>query len=272
MSVPFRIVAVVVLSLIVAAGCRRRGEEPSFQPRAEEQPAGGGSLGAEQEGAQAGGAGGGGGGAPPAVQPTPAVPPGDTAPPAAVSPRLLAPANANETAPATYSVELSTTKGPIVIDVTRAWAPAGADRFYNLVKIGYFTDVAFFRVISGFMAQAGIHGSREVNDAWRNARIPDDPVTQRNTRGMVTFATAGPNSRTTQFFINFGDNSNLDAMGFAPFGRVRDMTAVDALHAGYGEGAPRGRGPSQARMQTEGNAYLRAEFPQLDYIRSARVL
>jgi len=193
----------------------------------------------------------------------------------ALDPRLLDPAAANETAPERYSVELDTTKGPIIIDVTRSWTPTGADRFYNLVRIGYFTDVAFFRVIEGFMAQAGIHGDPRVNAAWRSASIQDDPPTQSNTRGMVTFAkTMLPNSRNQQFFISFGDNSNLDPMGFAPFGRIRpeSMAVADRLHAGYGEGAPQGRGPMQARFQMEGNPYLRAEFPELDYVRSARVL
>lgn len=187
-------------------------------------------------------------------------------------PALRNPALATETAPATYAVEFNTAKGNIIIDVTRAWAPLGADRFYNLVKIGYFTDVAFFRVIEGFMAQAGLHGDPEINRVWRDANIQDDPVTQRNTRGMVSFATAGPNTRTNQFFINFGDNSRLDGMGFAPFGRVRDMAIVDRIHNGYGEGAPMGRGPSQGRIQSQGNTYLRSDFPDLDYIRSARIL
>ena len=171
-----------------------------------------------------------------------------------------------------YTVELDTTKGAIVIDVHREWAPKGADRFYELVKNGYFTDVAFFRVISGFMAQAGISGDPALNAEWRAKRIQDDPVKASNTRGTVTFATSGPNSRTTQFFINFGDNSRLDGMGFAPFGKVKDMAPVDALYDGYGEGAPRGRGPSQGRMQTEGNAYLRDGFPKLDYIKSAKII
>ncbi len=190
---------------------------------------------------------------------------------AAVDPRLLNPGE-EEQAPATYAVRIQTTEGPFVIDVTREWAPKGADRFYNLVKIGYFDDVAFFRVIEGFMAQAGIHGNPRVNRIWTNRTIQDDPVTQHNTRGMVTFATAGPNTRANQFFVNYGDNQRLDGMGFAPFGRVRDMTAVDALHSGYGEGAPRGRGPSQGDMSRMGNTYLRANFPELDYIESARII
>ena len=174
--------------------------------------------------------------------------------------------------PAQYTVELDTTKGTVVIDVHRDWAPKGADRFYELVKKGYYTDVAFFRVIGGFMAQVGISGDPALNVEWRAKPIPDDPVKASNTRGTVTFATSGPDSRTTQFFINFADNSRLDGMGFAPFGKVKDMAPVDALYDGYGEGAPRGRGPSQARMQSEGNTYLRESFPKLDYIKSAKII
>lgn len=186
-------------------------------------------------------------------------------------PGLLDPSQARFTAPERFTVVLDTTEGPIEIDVRRSWAPGGVDRFYSLVKIGYFDDTAFFRVISGFMAQVGIHGEPEVNRAWRMQRIEDDPVSQSNTRGMVSFATSGRNSRVNQFFINFGDNARLDPMGFAPIGRVRDMAVVDKLFAGYGEGAPAGRGPLQGRMQSEGNAYLRAEFPELDYIRKAYI-
>lgn len=193
---------------------------------------------------------------------------------AAANPALRDPSKATEQAPEQYTVELDTTAGPIRIDVTRAWAPRGADRFYNLVRAGYYDDVAFFRVIPGFMAQVGLHGDPELNTIWRSARIEDDPVGASNTRGMVTFATAGPNTRTTQFFINFGDNNNLDGMGFAPFGKVQDasMAAVDALYGGYGEGAPRGKGPMQGRIQAEGNAYLKRDFPELSYIRSAKVV
>ena len=175
-------------------------------------------------------------------------------------------------APAQYTVELDTTKGAIVIDVRRDWAPHGADRFYELVQNGYYTDVAFFRVVSGFMAQVGISGDPVVNAEWREKRIPDDAVKASNTRGTVTFATSGPNSRTTQFFLNFTDNSRLDGMGFAPFGKVKDMAPVDALYNGYGEGGPRGGGPSQGRMQSEGNVYLKASFPKLDYIKSAKII
>lgn len=188
-------------------------------------------------------------------------------------PALLQPATITGTAPATFAVILDTTEGEVRLNVTRAWSPNGADRFYALVRAGYFTNVAFFRVIQGFMAQTGIHGDPAVNTEWRQANIADDPVTQHNTRGMVSFATAGPGTRTTQFFINLVDNSRLDGMGFSPFAQVdaASMAVVDRLYAEYGEGAPSGRGPMQARMQREGNTYLRAEFPGLDYIRSARI-
>jgi peptidyl-prolyl cis-trans isomerase A (cyclophilin A) len=181
-------------------------------------------------------------------------------------------AEADPQAPDTYAVKLTTTKGEIVIDVHREWAPRGADRFHRLVKEGYYTDVAFFRVLEGFMAQAGLHGDPVMNALWRERRIPDDPVVQGNVRGRVTFAMAGPDSRTTQFFINYGTPARLDSMGFAAFGQVRDMTAADALYAGYGEGAPKGAGPHQQRIHLEGNAYLKSEFPQLDYILKAELV
>jgi len=178
-----------------------------------------------------------------------------------------------ERAPATFRARFETRKGDFVIEVHRDWAPLGTDRFYNLVRGGYYDGTRFFRVISGFMAQFGIHGDPQVSAAWRGARIPDDPVRQRNTRGAVSFATAGPGTRTTQLFINYGDNSRLDGIGFAPFGRVVEgMEVVDRLHAGYGEGAPRGRGPDQGRIEAEGNAYLEREFPELDQIRRATIV
>ena len=188
---------------------------------------------------------------------------------------LADPSKHKATAPAKYSVKLETTKGEIIIDIKREWSPNGADRFYNLVKAGYYDDVAFFRVISGFMAQVGINGDPKVNAAWRQARIKDDPKKAGigNKPGFATFAKTGaPNSRTTQFFINLNDNSNLDGMGFTPFGKVRDMKTMKQIHSGYGEGAPRGRGPHQHRAQSEGNAYLRKDFPDLDYIKRATVV
>ena len=188
----------------------------------------------------------------------------------------LNPKKATETAPDTYEVLFETTQGNIVIEVQRSWAPLGADRFYNLVKMGYFTDVAFFRAIKGFMTQFGIHGDPKVAQMWRNARIQDDPVTQSNMRGYITFATSGKHSRTTQLFINTNDNNNLDAMGFSPFGKVSEtkgggMKVMDALFMGYGEGAPRGRGPNQMYIQQKGNEYLKEKFPKLDYIKKARL-
>lgn len=205
-----------------------------------------------------------------APEPTPEAPSLEERP---TPPELLDPSRVSRRAPDEFTVVLDTTKGEVRMRVVRAWAPNGADRFYSLVRAGYYTNVAFFRVISGFMAQVGIHGDPAVNTVWRNATIPDDPVVEHNVRGMVSFATAGPNTRTTQFFINFGDNTRLDAMGFAPFARVdpESMAVVDRLYAGYGEGAPSGRGPMQSRIQSEGNRYLRADFPALDYIRSARI-
>jgi peptidyl-prolyl cis-trans isomerase A (cyclophilin A) len=182
------------------------------------------------------------------------------------------PAVLNEQAPAAYKVKFDTSKGPFVVEVTRAWAPKGADRFYNLVKSGFYDNVRFFRVISGFMVQFGINGDPGVMARWRTAQIGDDPVTQSNKRGTVTFAMAGPNTRTSQVFINFADNANLDGMGFSPFGRiVSGMNVVDALNAEYGEGAPRGRGPDQSRLQSEGNTYLMKDFPRMDYIKKATI-
>ncbi len=184
---------------------------------------------------------------------------------------LKDPSTLTAKAPDKYTVKLKTTQGDVLIDVTRAWAPLGADRFYNLVKAGFYDDTAFFRVIPGFMAQIGIHGDPAIAEAWRAARIQDDPVKESNTRGMVSFATAGPNTRTTQFFINFGNNARLDGMGFAPIGKVRNMEIVDKLYGGYGEGAPRGKGPNQGRLNREGNTYLKADFPELDYIEKATI-
>ena len=182
------------------------------------------------------------------------------------------PSALTEKAPALYKVRFDTSKGPFVVEVHRDWAPNGADRFYNLVKNGFFDDARFFRVISGFMVQFGINGDPAVSAPWRNATMKDDPVRQSNKRGYITFATAGPDSRTSQVFINFADNSRLDGQGFAPFGQVTSgMNIVDALHSGYGEGAPSGRGPDQGRIQREGTAYLKKDFPNLDYVKKATI-
>lgn len=175
-------------------------------------------------------------------------------------------------APDSFRARFATTQGDFVIAVHRAWAPLGADRFYNLVRSGFYDGVRFFRVMPGFMAQFGIHGDTAVTAAWRERRIPDDLVRRTNVRGMVSFATAGPGTRTTQVFINYGNNDRLDAMGFAPFGQVVEgMDVVDKLYGGYGEGSPAGRGPDQFRLNVEGEKYLARQFPKLDKINKATV-
>ncbi len=209
-----RFAVMVVLAAALTEGCRR-AETPAPTP------------------------------SPTAIVATPIPAPAATPTPAPAAPSagaaLLDPSRATERAPDRFRVRFETTKGPFVIEVKREWAPRGADRFYNLVRAGYYDDVAFFRVIDGFMVQFGINGDPRVNAAWQGARIPDDPVTQSNRRGMVTYAMAGPDTRTTQLFINFGDNKGLDGQGFAPFGAVVEgLAVVDSLYSGYGEGAPRG--------------------------------
>jgi len=184
----------------------------------------------------------------------------------------LAPALAKDTAPAEYKAKFNTTKGSFTIDVHRDWAPLGADRFYNLVKLGFYNETRFFRVVDGFMVQWGIHGDPAVNAEWRTNTIQDDPVKQSNKKGFISFATSGANSRTTQVFINFADNGRLDGMGFAAFGQVVDgQSVVDSLYKGYGEGAPRGQGPDQGKMQSEGNTYLKRDFDKLDWIKEAHI-
>jgi peptidyl-prolyl cis-trans isomerase A (cyclophilin A) len=203
--------------------------------------------------------------APTTQKPAPAKP--ATAKPAAVNPALRTPAKLKERAPATFRANFETSVGPFVIEVTRAWAPIGADRFYNLVKYGYFDGARFFRVVPNFMVQFGIHGDPKLNAVWSEANIPDDPVTQSNKRGFVTFAKRNaPNSRSTQLFINFKDNAGLDGQGFAPFGQVvSGMDVVDKINAEHGQN------PDQGLIQTQGNAYLTKAFPSLDYIKSARI-
>jgi peptidyl-prolyl cis-trans isomerase A (cyclophilin A) len=185
---------------------------------------------------------------------------------------LLHPALLKEKAPDEYKVQFSTTRGDFVVTVTRSWSPLGADRFYNLVKHHFYDNASFFRVLPNFMAQFGISAYPAVNAVWENADIKDDPVTQSNTRGYVTFATGGPNTRTTQVFINFGDNQRLDHDGFAPFGLVTDgMKVVDMLYDQYGEGAPSGGGPDQNQIQKQGKPYLDKGWPKLDSIKTATI-
>lgn len=171
-------------------------------------------------------------------------------------------------APSDFKVNLDTSKGPVMVEVHRDWAPRGVDRFYQLVQTGFFTDARFFRVVPNFVVQFGINKDPAVQANWRNANIPDDPVKQSNQRGYLVFATAGPNTRTTQLFINLRDNSSsLDPQGFAPFGKVTEgMDVVDHLYSAYGEA------PQQPLIQEQGNQYLVGQFPNLDYIKSAKVV
>jgi len=186
--------------------------------------------------------------------------------------RLLNPAALNAKAPEEFKVKLDTSKGPVIIAVHREWAPLGADRFYNLVRAGFFTNARFFRALPGFMVQFGMSGTPAVQKVWGAPaqNLKDDPVKQSNKRGYIPFANAGPNSRSTQLFINLVDNTFLDpeSMHFAPFGQVVEgMEIVDMLYTGYG----RNNVPDQQRITAEGNAYLLKEYPMLDYIKTATV-
>lgn len=182
-------------------------------------------------------------------------------------PSLMNPGSLRAKAPDLYKVQFTTTKGNIVIEVHRDWAPVGADRFYNLVRNGFFTDAAFFRVVPDFIVQFGLGANPAINKVWESANIRDDSVKQSNKRGTLTFATAGPNTRTTQLFINLKDNGALDQQGFAPFGTVVEgMDVVDKIYPGYGQR------PDQDKIRTEGKAYLDKNFPQLDRITAAKVL
>ena len=197
----------------------------------------------------------------------PAPPPADTATPAPTPP-ASAPAAVDQ-APATFRVRIETSRGPIVVEATREWSPNGVDRFYQLVEAGYYDDVRFFRVVPEFIVQFGMHGDPATNTKWTAQKVMDDPVKESNRRGMVTFAMiqGTPNSRTTQLFINLRDNTSLDQMGFPPIGKVVEgMSVVDALFSGYGET------PQQPMIAAEGNAYLKRQFPKMDFIRTAKVL
>jgi len=179
---------------------------------------------------------------------------------------LKTPSALTEQAPATYKAKFDTSKGPFVIEVHRAWAPKGADRFYNLVKNGFFDETRFFRVVPDFMVQFGIHGDPAIQKNWANANIQDDSKNQSNKKGFVTFATRGPNTRTTQIFINYKDNGFLDSQGFTPFGQVvTGMEVVEKINNQYGEK------PNQGSIQSEGNAYLNKDFPKLDFVKKATI-
>jgi peptidyl-prolyl cis-trans isomerase A (cyclophilin A) len=178
----------------------------------------------------------------------------------------------SEKAPDTFKVKFETSKGNFVVEVHRDWAPLGADRFYELVQSRFFDDARFFRVLKGFVVQFGLNKDPAVSAKWRTMRLVDDPVKQSNGRGTITYAMGGPNSRTSQMFVNLADNRRLDADGFAPFGSVVEgMEVVDALYGDYGEGAPNGAGPDQQSIQARGNSYLIEQFPKLDYIKTAMI-
>ncbi len=195
--------------------------------------------------------------------------------PASADPALVTPDRAAlaAAAPDSFTVVLGTSKGEVEIRVRREWAPLGADRVHYLAQHKFFEGAKFFRVRPGFVAQFGLSGRPEVDAAFRNLSLTDDPVRTGNRRGTVVFAAgSSPNTRTTQLFVNLADNSQLDAMGFAPVGEVvRGMDAVERLFAEYGEGAPYGPGPDQGRIAAEGNRYLRTAFPRLDSIVSVTI-
>ena len=178
-----------------------------------------------------------------------------------------------ETPPQTYQVKFGTTKGDFVVEVDRDWAPRGADHFYRLVTARFYDGVRFHRVVRRYIVQWGINGNPKIQALYSNMRIPDDPVKQSNKTGTITFAKIGPNSRTSQVFINLRDNASLDKEGFAPFGEVIEgMDVVERLWSSYGEVAPRGPGPDPTRIEIEGEAYLVREFPRLDAIQRATVI
>jgi peptidyl-prolyl cis-trans isomerase A (cyclophilin A) len=243
--------AASVVALVAAAACSKTDPEPTATPAPESTAASATSA---------------------STTPASAAPSAARA--SVVHPDLLDPSKASEKAPDVFKAKFKTTKGDFVVEVHRDWAPNGADRFYDLVKLGFYDDTRFFRAVDGFMVQFGISGDPSVNTKWANANVNDDPVKQSNKPGFITFAqTNAPNSRSTQVFINYGDNSRLDGMRFAPFGQVVEgMDVVSSLYKGYGEGAPMGAGPDQGRIQGQGNAYLDTAFPKLDAIKHAEIV
>ena len=176
-------------------------------------------------------------------------------------------------APTSFQVRFETSKGDFTVEVTRDWAPRGADRFYELVQARLYDNCRFFRVVPRFVVQFGINGDPSVSRLWSQMRIADDLVLQSNRKGTLSYAKSGPATRTTQVFINLADNASLDSMGFAPFGKVvSGMEVVESLYKLYGDAPPAGVGPLQDRIQLEGNAYLERYFPRLDFIKTARIV
>jgi peptidyl-prolyl cis-trans isomerase A (cyclophilin A) len=253
--------AATLVVLAVFAGCKsneQQAQKPQAEPQKTESPA---QTASPTEAASP-------------ASPAPAAEPLHAAGKRDVKPvdskALLSPKKLTERAPDTYKVEFDTTRGAFTITVTRAWAPLGADRFYNLVKHHFYDNAAFFRVVPGFVAQFGISPIPSVSAAWKHSEIKDDPVTQTNKRGAITFATAGPNTRTTQVFINLKDNGRLDGMGFAPFGVVdgNGMNTVEMMYEGYGDSA----GPDQDQLEKQGDSYLKNGWPKLDRIKAATLV
>lgn len=204
--------------------------------------------------------------------PGPAAASRPVAPTTTPSPALMDTTRSTERAPDVFRVRFETTRGPFVVEAHRAWAPLGVDRFHYLVRNGFYDGTRFFRVLDGFMAQFGISGDPRITASWRERRIPDDAGKQSNKRSTLSFANAGPGSRTTQLFINFRDNNQLDPH-FAPIGKVVEgMSVVDSLWKGYGEGAPMGNGPEQERIMTEGEQYLAKDFSKLDKVNRAELI
>lgn len=206
---------------------------------------------------------------------------GDAPKPAAGAPAVAAPSEALTApdpnkllvaGPDSFTIVFATSKGDVEVTVNRKLAPRGADRLHYLVTNGFFSGARFFRVLPGFVAQFGLSGIPAVDAAFDKLTLEDDPVKAKNEKGTLVFATAGPNTRTTQLFINLADNAQLDQMGFAPLGRVtKGLDVVEKFYAGYGEGAPMGAGPDQMRLKAQGNEYLQSQFPELDFIKSATI-
>lgn len=277
LSLSARLGTAAVAFAVLATGCKK--EEPAAPAPAAETPKAAEAPKAEEapkpaEPAAAPTPAPGPAPAPSAPTPTEAAKPAEPAVATSTHPAMLDPSKATEKAPDKFKVKFVTTKGDIILEIVKANSPVGVDRFYNLVKMGYLQDIAFFRVVPGFMAQFGIHGDPNVNRVWKDLGIADEPVKGSNKRGTLTFAKKGlPNSRSVQFFLNLVDNPNLDGMGFAPFGQiVQGLDVLDKINGEYGEGFPRGRGPDQMRIQTQGNEYLKKDFANLDYLKSVEVL
>lgn len=186
---------------------------------------------------------------------------------------LLDTTRSAEIAPEVFRVRFETSRGPFVVEAHHAWSPWAVDRFYYIVRNGFYDSTRFFRVLPGYIAQFGINGDPRIAASWRQRLFPDDTVPhQSNLRGRITFANAGPNTRNTQLFIDLRNNPNLD-QNYAPIGEiVEGMNVVDSLWNGYGDGPPGGRGPDQSRLFSEGNQYLVKEFPKLDYVKTARII